>query len=175
MGRISRIGLFSLGCALLACGKGKPSEATPPARRTAAAPAPAAVAESIYDAQGRLKASSEQVEWLQIPAGFSRKPSTDERHVRFESPTLPIDKVRDFLAARMFTGSVDEAPYHISYRAVMPLDNDPKAVRLDILVAARPALHTVVLEIERLTYGDAKPLTVDEARRVLAREQAQAE
>lgn len=173
MGRISRIGLFSLGCALLACGKGKPSEARPPAPRAAAAPAQ--VAESIYDAQGRLKASSEQVEWLQIPASFQRKPSIDARRVRFEAPTLPIDKVRDFLAARMFTGSVEAAPYRISYRAVMPLDNDPKAVRLDIVVAARPALHTVSLEIERLTYGDVKPLSVDEARRVLAREQAQAE
>jgi len=115
------------------------------------------------------------VDWLQIPMGFRRKPSVDERHVRFEADPLPIDKVREFLSARMFTGEVDETPARSSYRAVLPLENDPKAVRLNVVLTARPTVHSMVLEIERLTYGDAKPLVVDEARRVLARERAQAE
>jgi hypothetical protein len=173
MGRRSRIALLWLGCTLLACGK--PTE-QPEARLAHRDGAAGAVhAPSLYDAEGRLKASAERVDWLQIPIGFRRKPSIDERHVRFEADTLPLDKVREFLSARMFTGAVEETPARSVYHGVLPLENDPKAGRLEIVLSARPSQHVVVLEIERFTYGDAKPLGVDEARRVLARERSEAE
>jgi hypothetical protein len=173
MGRRSRVAAFWLGCALLACGKS--AQEAPQASAARSALAADAQAPSIYDAQGHLKPSAERVEWLVIPMGFRRKPSIDERHARFEADTLPLDKVREFLSARMFTGAVDETPARSAYHGVLPLENDPKAVRLDIVLTARPSQHSVVLEIERLTYGDAKPLGVDEARRVLARERSEAE
>lgn len=177
MGQLRRVAaLLALACAPLAC---KKESAELPARAPAAAPTAPAPAqqteEGLYDAQGRLKPSAEQVEWLQIPAGFRRRPSVDERRVRFESGPVPLDKVRDFLTARMFTGTVEESAHRSFYRSVQPLENDPKAVRLNISLNERPGLRSVVLDIERLTYGDAKPLTVDEARRVLARERAEAE
>jgi hypothetical protein len=176
MGRVGRIAaLLALTCAPLACKKESADTraAEPAALRSAAAPAQAE--ESPYDAQGRLKPSAERVEWLQIPMGFVRKPSSDERHVRFEAGPLPLDKVRDFVSARCLTGAVEESTYSSAYRAVQPLENDPKALRLNITLLARPGLQSTVLEIERLTYGNAKPLVVDEARRVLARERAEAE
>jgi hypothetical protein len=176
MGRVGRIAaLLALTCAPLACKKesADTGAAAPAASRSAAAPAQAA--ESPYDAQGRLKASAEHVEWLQIPMGFQRKPSIDERLVRFEAGPLPLDKVRDFVTARCFTGAVEESTYRSTYRSVQPLENDPKAMPLNVTLFARPGLQSTVLEIERLTYGNAKPLVVDEARRVLARERAEAE
>lgn len=175
MGRFSRIGWWVLGCALLGCGKSKPSE--PAAAPVARAPSQQveAAEESLYDAQGRLKASAERAEWLQIPVGFKRKPSIDERHVRFEAGPLPLDKVRDFLAARMFTGTVEEQDNRVFYRAVMPIDGDPKAVRLHVALSRRPGLRGLLLEIERLTYDDVKPISVEEARRVLTHERARAE
>jgi hypothetical protein len=170
MGRRSRVAALWLGCALLACGKSAQEAPQASVARSADAQAP-----SILDAQGHLKPSTERVDWLVIPMGFRRKPSIDERHARFEADTLPLDKVREFLSARMFTGTVDETPARSAYHGVLPLENDPKAVRLEIVLTARPSQHSVVLEIERLTYGDAKPLGVDEARRVLARERSEAE
>jgi hypothetical protein len=171
MGRRGRVAGLWLACTLLACSKSAEAPQAPAAR--SAARVEETQAPSIYDEQGRLKASAERVEWLQIPAGFRRKPSIDDRHVRFEADALPLDKVREFLSARMFTGSVEETPSSSEYRGVMPLENDPSAARLNVTLAARA--RSVWLEIERFNYGDAKPLPVDEARRVLARERAEAE
>jgi hypothetical protein len=176
MGRFGRIVILSaLACALPACGKRQAASAPAPRAKAAVERPAERPSESIYDAQGRLKASAERVEWLAIPMGFRRKPDMDDRHTRFEAGDLPLEKVQEFLAPRMFTGSVEQAPYRVFYRAVMPLDAAPKAVRLNIHVSARPATHSVLLEIERLTYGDLKPLSVEQAREVLAKERRHAE
>ena len=174
MGCFRRVTPLLFGCLLLACGK-RAADESAAAAATVAAKAPAKPAESIFDAQGRLKPSAETVEWLQIPQGFRRKPSLDERHLRFDADTLPLDKVRDYLSARTFTSGADEGQARVVYRSAVPLESVPKAVPLDIVVTARPSQRLVVLEIERFSYGDAKPITVDEARRQLAQERAQAE
>jgi hypothetical protein len=168
MGRFRRIVLSS--CLLLACSKSAPSESAAPA--PAAAPA-AKQPESPYDAQGRLKASAERVDWLQIPQGFERKPGMDERHPRFEAEQMRLDKVRDFFSERMLTGTVEESPARVVYRAVQPIENDPQAVPLDITLTVHG--RGVSLDFTRFTYGDAKPITEDEARRQLAEERKHAE
>jgi hypothetical protein len=176
MVRHRRVGLLALVCcALLGCSKDKPVARELAERsKSAAQPAKAPVA-SIYDAQGRLKPGSERVEWLEIPAAFKRSAQSYGRHVLFEAPSVPLEKARDFFGARMFTGTIEEGAQRVFYKAVMPLSADGRAVRLNLQLTERAFDHTLLLDIERLSYEGAKPLSVDEARKALSREQARAE
>lgn len=176
MVRRGRVGLAALVCCgLLGCSKSPPVVGEPAARRKPDAQVAAAPVESIYDAQGRLKVGSERVEWLEIPAGFKRSPQAYGRHVLFEGHGVPLEKAREFFAPRMFTGTVEEGPARVFYKAVMPVSADPRAVRLDLRLSERSFDKTLLLDVERLSYDGAKPLSVDEARKVLSREQARAE
>jgi len=177
MGRRSRVAGVGLlgGALLLAACKRAPDAQPEAATRDKAQASDAGPAESIYDAQGRLKASREQVEWLEIPMGFQRKPQAYGRHVLFEAQNVPLEKARAFFAARMFTGEVLETAQHVLYRAVLPLSADERAVRLHLELTPRTFDNTLLLDIERISYDGAQPLSVDEARQVLKREQTRAE
>lgn len=153
----------------------KPATTPAPARDTPAVSASAAAAPSIYDAKGRLKPSKERVEWLEIPMGFERRKQGYERHVLFDARGVPLDKARDFFATRMFTGKVEESATGLFFAAVMPISADQRAVRLNVQLSFRSFDNSLTLDIERLTYDGAKPLTDQEARKALANERARAE
>src|SRR5688500_3710635 len=138
MGRVGRVVAPLAGTLLLAaCGKsGRNLEAAQGALRTDAE-APGAVAESLYDAHGQLKASAQRVEWLEIPVGFTRKAQRYGRHVLFEGHGVPLEKVREFFASRMFTGEVEEQPDRVFYRAVLPLSAATRSVPLDLHLSYR--------------------------------------
>ena len=76
---------------------------------------------------------------------------------------------------QMFTGTIEKGPQRVFYKAVMPLSADARAIRLNLQLSERTFDHTLLLDIERLTYEGTKPLSVEEARKELSREQARAE
>jgi hypothetical protein len=176
MVRNSRIAVAALVCcAPIGC-KAKPAPEPQQAELVPVAqPQTAPIAPSIYDAQGRLKPSGERVDWLEIPMGFRRKEHGYDRHILFEAQGVSLDKAREFFATRMLTGKVEESLTRQRYVAVMSVAADEAAVRLNVELTLRTFDNSLALDIERLTYGDAKPLPVEEARKVLAREQARAE
>lgn len=129
----------------------------------------------LYDAHGRLFASKERVEWLEVPVGFARlKQREYGRHTIYESSRVPFDKLRDFLSLRMLTGRVEETSRDVVYSAVMPVDGRSDAARLNIKLTRLPK-QEVQLDIERLGYGDVKPLSDEQAKKALRDEQQHAE
>lgn len=118
--------------------------------------------------------------------GFKKLAQSYGRHVLFQGPNVPLDKARDFFGARMFTGKVEEGPQQVAYRAVMPMEADARAVRLDVSLSMVRAVpdpqagiaagdEVLQLDIERLTYDGAQPLSDEQARKALASEQRRAE
>lgn len=134
----------------------------------------ARLAESFYDQAGRLKGSSERVEWLEIPLAFQKTNMSYGRHVVYEASRVSLDRARDFFAERMLTGTVEETPHTLFYREALPASGG-NAVKLSVRLTERTAQGKLELDIERLTYGDAKPVSIDEARRLLADERKRAQ
>jgi hypothetical protein len=164
--------------ALSACGGEQPAapaqDPTGPSaqvKHSQAAPSPRP---SLLDAQGRLKSSGLKVDWFEIPAGFENKGSRPQRHY-FVSHEVTMGQLREYLGARMLTGQVDELGEGAVYRAVMPLSASEKAMRFDVEVAAIDQDTGVSLMLDERTFLGAPPLSVQEAARVLAEEQAKAE
>jgi hypothetical protein len=166
MGEHVRIALLVGLCVLSACGR-KPPRAEP-----IALPAPAAVLsppEAFYDRDGNIKGSGTRVQWLEIPVGFTRSAvrSTNTREI-YEATRLPFEKVCDFLSRRMFTGKVDRGTNHAEYPAVMPLDMNESAIRLNVSLTQVEGV--LALAIEPVPRPNAKPLSDEEARRLLREE-----
>jgi hypothetical protein len=167
VGKHVRIALVMGAVVLAGCGR-KPPRPEPFVQRAPVqlAPRPAS---DFYDHDGNIKGSGVRVEWLEMPAGFAHvaKLSNAEREV-YQSETLPFAKVSDFLSKRMFTGKVDLGSDHAVYPAVMPLDMNEKAIRLN--VSLTQVKGTITLVVERVRKVEVKPLSEDEARQILSQE-----
>ncbi len=129
---------------------------------------------SPYDAEGRLKPSGRMLHWLEIPTGFENTASWAQHHV-FESDQVSVEKLREYLAARMLTGQVDELGQGALYRRVMPLSADAKAMRFDIQVGVTEGGRVVRLDLDELLFPGVEPLSPEQAAEALKRDQARAE
>lgn len=176
MGKLSRITALVLACA---AGCGKRSTVEQHAGRgvqTARGPAETAREREpgLYDAQGQLLASGDKVYWLPLPRGFEKSDLSLPRHLAFESHKVSVDRVRAYLSRYMLTGEVIERGESVRYNAVMPLHGDASDQRFDVSVSA-PSPGKTVLRIDLLSYAGVRPLSVQQAKTVLAKERAQAE
>lgn len=162
-------GLIVLAClaALGGCGRKRSLEV--PAPRPAAAK-PVETVDRFYTADGKLKGSDVRVEWLELPLAFEKSGRDYERHRVFEAKGVGLEAARDFLSARMLTGSVEETRGDVYYRAVMAPSGGADAVRLNVRLTERVVEGVLRLDIERLTYDGVKPLPFEEAKRALAAE-----
>lgn len=160
--------LALIGALLLvpACGR------KPPRPEPLQQPAPAAKVVpglDAYDRNGNLKGSATRVEWLELPAAFKRSEARSfEAHEVYEAEGIRFDKMCDFLSKRMFTGKVELKDDRARYEAVIPLDMNEKASRLNVLLTQEAGKLT--LDIERLPRLDVKPLSDEEARQLLSKE-----
>jgi hypothetical protein len=68
----------------------------------------------------------------------------------------------------MFTGKVDRGTNHAEYPAVMPLDMNESAIRLNVSLTQVEGV--LALAIEPVPRPNAKPLSDEEARRLLREE-----
>lgn len=178
MGKLRRIVVAAGTCiAVLAllggCAK-KRSLQRPVPSHAVEQPTPAA-RESMYGADGELKGSPERVEWLEIPLAFQKTQRSYARHIVLEASSIRLDKARDFLSQRMLTGSVEEKVGTVFYTRALP-PSGGNAVPLNVRLTERhgSAAGTIDLDIERLTYEGAQPVSEDEAKRLLADEQKHA-
>jgi hypothetical protein len=162
-----RIALVVGAVALGGCGR-KPPRPEPFVQRAPVQVAPRPVTD-FYDRDGNIRGSGVRVEWLEMPAGFAHVPklTSADREV-YQSDTLPFDKVNDFLGKRMFTGKVDLGSNHAVYPAIMPLDMNENAMRLNVSVTRLKGV--VTLMVERVRRVEVKPLSEDEARQILSKE-----
>jgi predicted small lipoprotein YifL len=175
VGQHVRIAIVTTALALAACGR-KPPRPEPLVLPTPAQ-APPVDLSARYAPDGSLKSSGMRVEWLELPMGFTRVLPAGDSGVAahapdresFEAELLPFEKVRDFFSKRMFTGKVEAGPYYAIYPAVMPLDMNESAPRLN--VALGQSKGTIKLTIERVRPPpEVKPLSDDEARALLRQE-----
>ncbi len=168
-----------LGCAIMlttACG-GDAKDAQPaPAQRqnTANRAQPVAQAPDLYDAQGRLKPSGRMLHWFEIPMGFENTASWSKHHV-FESSQVSVEKLREYLGARMLTGRVDELGRGAVYKGVMPLSAEASAMRFDVQVGLTQGGRVVRLDLEELNFPGVEPLSPEQAAEAMRRDRALAE
>jgi hypothetical protein len=162
------IGLLVLG----ACSERKVREQALPMPAQPAAQKPSPL--SIYTPDGKLKGSRERVEWLEIPLAFHRTGRDFGRHVLLEAEAVQLEKARDFLSRRMLTGSAEESQGSVFYRGAIP-PSGGDAVPLNVRLTERPGAGVLELDIEALTYGDAQPLPLEQAKKILAEEALHAE
>lgn len=167
MGKHVRI---ALALALLACACGRKPPRPEPLAMPAAAKSHVVDTSKRYEADGSLKGSGKRVEWLELPAGFEPIAKLDQGAIEiFEAELMPFDKACDFLSRRMFTGKVDRGHSHAVYPAVMPLDMNESAPRLNVsLSEEQDKVRLTIVRIPRP--APVTPLSDDEARKILAQE-----
>jgi hypothetical protein len=176
MGIVGRVTLALAICAAAGCSR---SERGVQGRRVpqsvlAAKPKPAAAKrESIYDAQGNLKASSLSVGWLQIPEGLTARPSRDTQHVF--SGRVPLRAVTRYLDACIFTANLQVDATSARYIAGHPKNLDKRALPLDVSVYTNPkGTYLDLIVVERTTnLGTA--MTPAELQNLIQQKQARAE
>ncbi|MFT3924966.1 MAG: hypothetical protein QM778_20690 [Myxococcales bacterium] len=151
-----------------------PREEPSSAPKAASVTSAAVRAESPIDAEGRLKPSGLRIAWFEIPAGFENAASRPQHHA-FVSHQVSMTQLRDYLAARMLTGQVDELGEGAIYRSVMPLSAEANAMRFDVQVALVDQGRGVSLTLEERTFLGAPPLSAKEAAKAVAEDQARAE
>jgi hypothetical protein len=124
----------------------------------------------VYERDGSLKGSAVRVAWLEIPAAFKRSAARSVGpHEIYEAANLPFDKVSDFLSKRVFSGKVDMDSGRAYYPAVMPLDMNANAARLNLLLTQ--IAGKITLDIERLPRAaEIAPLSDDEARKLISQD-----
>lgn len=128
----------------------------------------------LFDAQGRLKPSGRMLHWFDIPMGFENRASWSQHHV-FESREVPVDKLREYLGARMLTGQVQELGQGALYRRVMPLSAEDSAMRFDMQVTVTDQGRLVRLDVDELLFPGVEPLSSQQAAAALKQEQARAD
>lgn len=179
MGRIRRIVMVGAAClGLLACSsrsneRGVTGQRISP-KALAPRPEKPPPLNTPFDAQGQLKPSGTSVGWLEIPMGFSERPSSQGTHHAFVGK-LPVQAVTRFLDQRVFTGQVELSGNGVKYVAARPKNLDPKAAAYEIAVYPNREGDTVQLFIDERTVSAAPPLSLDAARALLKEKQARAE
>jgi hypothetical protein len=165
-------GLILASCLMSLAGCAKKRSLEVPEKPAPAARPPSYV--EAYGADGKLKGSAVRVEWLEIPLAFGKTNRDYERHRVFEARGVQLERAREFFAERMLTGMVEETRGDVFYKSVMSPSGGEGTMRLNVRLSDRPAEGLVRLDIERLTFGGAEPLPVEEAERALAAEQKNA-
>jgi hypothetical protein len=162
--------------ALLALGCREPEGSLPGVRReqrpVVAAPTPPPP--PLADAQGRLLGSGVRVDWLELPRGFTARPKAAGVGSAYEASGIAPERVRDFLLAQMLTGSAEELGQGVVYRGAMPVDGRADAVRMDVEVLVTPR-GGILLRITPVTFPHVPTLPEADAKKLLAKEQRNAE
>ena len=135
---------------------------------------PKAVAVSPYDEHGNLKPSGMKVGWLEIPAGFQERVSSQGTHHAYVGKVKSLDVTR-FFDARVFTSQVRLVGHGVHYGLAQPKNQDPNAVRLEIGVYPNRAGDTVQIFVDERTQNAGPPLTMEQARALLSERQSRAE
>jgi predicted small lipoprotein YifL len=162
-----RIAVIASVLTLAACGR-KPPHAEPlRPPKPAASVAPTA---DFYDREGNLKGSGMRAEWLELPAGFTRsKELSVGGHEIYQADIVPLEKTCDFLSKHMLTGNVERTASSARYAGAMPVDMNSAAPRLTVQVSQFEG--RIRIDVERLPLlSEVKPLSEDEARKLLSQE-----
>lgn len=168
---------LALVVALAGCSRG--TKDTVQGRRIAPSVAPKAAtqepeAESIFDEEGVLKPSGEQLAWLELPMGFTERKSSQGTHHVYAG-NVPVESVTRFFDRRVFTSKIELVGRGVQYKGAGPKTLDPKAMRFNIGIYPSPKGTRVQLIIDELPTEGSAPLTVEEARALISQMQQRAE
>lgn len=121
-----------------ACGKTEPDRPTPRAVSTTTPPAEAPIASPeppLFDREGRLLPTDETFFGFPIPRGFHRTSSVDGLFV-YESTTVPIGKLRAYVATRVLTTEIEDVGTSSHYfRNASVRDGERTDHRFDFFVS----------------------------------------
>lgn len=149
-----------------ACRKAPP----PPPRPSAPvvpAPAPAQAApratETVLDAESNLMPGTESFFGFPIPRGFRRTVAVDGLFV-YESTTVPIGKLRAYVATRVLTDQIEDVgTSSYNFRNASVRGGEPTDHRFDFFVASVGA--AVQLRIQDIPPPEIPAGTTEEDRR----------
>lgn len=154
---------------VVACGgeardvEGHASEVVPPIE---VAPAPEVAIPSLYDDEGNLRESDEQVAGLTLPMGLTPNAGDEERLHTYLSD-VPIAAILRYFGPRLTTGQVEARPGGgASYRAAVPREVTAGAVRMDVTIMPVPGSRTLV-EIREIPPEPVTPPSEAESIRSL--------
>lgn len=115
----------------------------------------------LYDSEGNLRESDEQVAGLVLPRGLELDRHSDRRHVYRTS--LPRAKVAAYFGPRLFTGAVDRVGDGAVFRAATVQGVRGSEVRLNVSIL--PIGNRTRVEITELPPEPVSPPSPEELMR----------
>ncbi|NOY93178.1 MAG: hypothetical protein GXP55_18490 [Deltaproteobacteria bacterium] len=116
----------------------------------------------LFDAQGRLRESNQELAALKLPVGLEQE--YVDRRVHAFHTVVPLRKVLQYFGPRLITGQVDTQGESATYRAALPRDARGSQVRLDVTIAPSSRGGTSI-RIYELPSEPVNPPSLEELRR----------
>ena len=124
----------------------------------------AGIADSIFDANGNLKPSGEELLGLTLPMGLEPQPSGNPRMHRYWGSEVPVQALMRFFGPRLVTGQVDRIGSGAIYRQAIPRDARGSALKVDVGIHSSPR-GGARLEIREIP-PERRPVSAAEVERL---------
>jgi len=111
--------------------------------------------DGLFDLDGRLRPSDDQVVGFTLPRGLSPLPIERPREHHYVAPEVEVDDLIAYLGPRLVTGAVDRVGGGAAFRDAVPREVTGGAVHLDVSAHPSPRGGS------RLTIVELPPARVD--------------
>jgi hypothetical protein len=117
--------------------------------------------QSLYDEEGRLRASTDVVAGLRLPRGLTQRLASEHRWTY--QTEVPLEKLHWYLSAHLHTTQIQRTSGATTYVAAVPREKPQSEVRIDVTVGPDyPNLKRNIVDISErppVVYDGKPPMT----------------